>query len=287
PAAPARADLTDARLRRFAGANCRRTARIRRGTSMREEIMMAMPLVAHLLMSLMMFALPDLTRRELLFGVILPADFRARPEGRRAIRAFRITVAIPAVSGLAVMLLNPSWVPLALLAPMTTLVLGFIAFVIQHRKLKAFAVQPQPVRELELSAEPERLPRFAWLGLVPLLFLAAAAFYLHSHWDSIPERQAIHWTIDGRPDKWADRSFRGVYGPMILAAEMTLWLFGFALATWYGSRRTEPLRRPALGVFTALGWVTAIMMSGLAMQPVIKLPMTVLTGVFIAIILSS
>src|SRR5205814_8651342 len=46
--------------------------------------MLAMPMVAHLLMSLMMFALPYLTRREILFGVVLPGDFRSRPEGRHA-----------------------------------------------------------------------------------------------------------------------------------------------------------------------------------------------------------
>ena len=97
-------------------------------------------------------------------------------------------------------------------------------------KLKPFAVQPQPVRELELSAEPERLPWFAWLGLVPLLFLAAAALYLHAHWDDIPLRRPVHWGLDCQPNRWADRSFRGVYGPVIFGAAMSLWLFGFALA---------------------------------------------------------
>jgi uncharacterized membrane protein len=250
-------------------------------------MILAMPLVSHVLMSLIMLSIPHLTRRELLFGVIVPVDFRERPEGRQAIRAFRIAVAIPAVAGLAAMLLNPRLVALMLLAPMTMMVCGFIAFVIQNRKLKAFAVQPQPVRELELSAEPERLPRFAWLALVPFLLLASVAFYMHSHWDSIPERHPIHWMLDGRPDKWTERSFRGVYGPMILAAGMNLWLFGFALAMWYGSRRSEPLRRPGLAVFILLGWVPALMMCSLTLQPLIKLPLTPMALASMAIILSS
>src|SRR5262245_47263131 len=135
----------------------------------------AMPLASHVLMSLIMLSIPHLTRRELLFGVIVPADFRERLEGRQAIREFRIAVAIPAVAGLAGLLLNPRSVALMLVAPMTMMVCGFIAFVIQNRKLKPFAVQPQPVRELELSAAPERLPRFVWLAVMPFLFLAAAA----------------------------------------------------------------------------------------------------------------
>jgi uncharacterized membrane protein len=247
-----------------------------------------MPLAAHLLMSLMMFALPHLTRREILFGVVLPADFRERPEGRHAIRVFRIAVSIPAVFGLiAIPLLSSRFVPIALLAPMATILLGFITFVVQNRKLKVFAIQPRPVRELELTGELERLPWFAWLGLLPLLFPAGAALYLHAHWDSIPEKHAVHWTLDGQPDRWADRSFRGVYGPLILAAEMNLWLFGFALATWYGARRSEPLRRPAMRVFITLAFVLALMVSSLAVQPLIRLPSAAVAGVSMAVILSS
>lgn len=249
---------------------------------------LVMPLVAHLVMSLMIFSLPHLTRREILFGLVLPADFRNRPEGRLAIRTFRFAVAIPALAGLMAMVLMANrFAPVAMLAPMATVLVGFIAFVIQNRKLKPFAAQRHPVRELELTVEPERLPRFTWLGLVPLLLIAGAALYVHAHWDSIPERHPIHWGLDGQPDAWADRSFRGVYGPRILGAEMSLWLFGFALATWYGSRRTEPLRRPALAVFVALSWVLALMMPSLAMQPLIGVPVPATVGVSMAVILSS
>lgn len=196
-----------------------------------------MPLVALLLMSGFMFALPHLTRREILFGVVLPADFRSRPEGRLAIRRFRFVVAIAAVAGLIVtLLLSPQFGPVAMLAPMATVIAGFAAFVIQNGKLKAFAVQPQPVRELELTAEPERLPWFAWLGLVPILVLASSAVYV--------------------------RNDRGLLRTLILGAGMNLWLFGFSLAIWYGSRRTEPLRRPFLGLFVILSWGIALGMPG-------------------------
>ncbi|PYS22236.1 MAG: hypothetical protein DMG11_26985 [Acidobacteria bacterium] len=63
-------------------------------------------------------ALPYLTRREILFGVVVPADFRSRPEGRRAIRGFRFAVAIPAIAGLiSIALLNSRVVPVVILGP--------------------------------------------------------------------------------------------------------------------------------------------------------------------------
>jgi uncharacterized membrane protein len=235
-------------------------------------MILAIPLVAHLLMSLVMFALPHVTRREILFGVVVPADFRSRPEGRKAMREFRFAVAIPAVAGaFAIVLLGARFIPILLLAPMAMMLAGIITFVLQNRKLRVFAMQPHAVRELELSTQPERLPGFAWLGLAPLVFLAAAAILLYANWERIP----------------ATRSAREVYGPLIIGAEMTLWLFGFALASWYGSRRLEPLRRPAMAVFIALGWMLALLMPAMALRPVVKLPGPVLVLSAMAIILSS
>jgi len=236
-------------------------------------MILAIPLIAHLLMSLMMLAVPHLTRREILFGVILPADFRSSPEGRRAIREFRLVVIILAIAGaMAILLLGSRFLPVFILAPMTMMAAALITFVVQNRKLQAYAVQPQPVRVMELTTEVERLPWFTWFGLVPLAILLAAAFYLNAHWDSIPSRYPVHWGIDGNPNRWADRSFRAVYSPLIFAGEMVAWFFGFALAIWYGSRQSEPLRRPMMGFFVAIEWSFALTMAGVALSPVLRLP---------------
>jgi uncharacterized membrane protein len=167
-----------------------------------------------------------------------------------------------------------------------TMFAGILAFVAQNRKLKPFGIQPEPVREVTLSVEPERLPWVAWLGVVPLLLLAATALYLHTHWDSIPELRPVHWTIDGQPNRWAARSFKGVYGPLIMAAEMTLWLLGFALAAWYGARRSEPLRRPAFFLFVAMSCALGLTMSGLSIQPLINIPPAALAVVPMSVIAS-
>lgn len=251
-------------------------------------MILAAPLVAHLLMSLLMFAIPHMTRREILFGIVLPADFRSSPEGLRAIRQFRFAVTIPAIAGaLAIVLLGSRFIPVFLFAPMTVLLAGFTAFVLENRKLKAFAVQPKSVRVLELSTQPERLPWFMWLGLVPLLLLAASALYLHNNWDSIPLHYPVHWGIDGNPNRWAERSFRGVYGPLFFGAELVLWLFGFALAVWYGSRRSEPLRKPTAGFLVLIEWTLASIFAGVSLAPILHFPGAVLALAGLPIILGS
>ncbi len=227
-------------------------------------MMTLMILIAHLAMSFLMFMLPHMTRREILFGIVVPADFRSRPEARRAIRHFQISVAIAALAGvIGIALVGPGFSPIFPVASMLPIGVGIGGFVLQNSKLKTFAARPQPVRELELSPEPERLPWFAWIGLVPLLFIAVWALYLHNN------------------------SEKRIYGPLIFGAEMNLWLFGLGLAMWYGSRRSEPLRRPGLAVFVALGWIEALMMPSLALRTLINIPSAVLVGLPMAIIASS
>ncbi len=180
-------------------------------------MILAMLLGAHLLVSLLVLSIPNMTRSEILFGVVVPIDFRSSPESRRAIRIFRSLVAIPAMGGLISIAFwgarSAPWQPAFVIG---TVLAGTVSFVAMNRKIKPFGVQPQPVRVAELNAEPERLPWFTWLGLVPLLLLAAAALYLNAHWDSIPARYPIHFDLNGNPNRWADRSIRGVYGPLFL-----------------------------------------------------------------------
>jgi hypothetical protein len=181
-------------------------------------------------------------------------------------------VLIPAIAGAAsIWIWGDTFIPVFLLAPGIMMGAGFLTFVLENRKLKRFALEPTAIRELEMSAEPEKLPRFTWLGLVPFAVLAASALYLSAHWDQMP----------------AERTFRGVYGPLILSAEMTLWLFGFALAVWYGSRRSETLRRPAFAVFLILEWMPALLMPAMPLKSLVSLPPGILMALPMVVILAS
>ena len=239
-------------------------------------MILAILLGAHLLISALILSIPNMTRKEILFGVAVPIDFRSSPEGRRTIRIFRSVVVVPAIGGLiAIAFWGAQIVPWQPAVVMATALAETVSFVAMNRKIKPFAVQAPSVRELELGAEPERLPWFTWLGLVPLLLLVAAGLYLNAHWDSIPARYPIHFDLNGNPNRWADRSVQGVYGALVFAAELAVYLFGLALAMWYGSRRSEPLRRPTAGFLVAVEWSFALTMAGVALGRVIHLPVGV------------
>lgn len=209
-------------------------------------------------------ALPYITHRDLLFGVPVPQGFRSTEVGQRALRVYRTSIAIPAVAGLLGILVfhNPM---INIVAMFATAVASIVSFVTQNRGLKPYAVQPPQVHRTALTAD-EPLPWFVWLGLVPLVVLAGSAAYLHVHWDQIPLRYPVHFDLNGTPNRWAQRTFRGVYGPLILGSELTLLLFGFALAGWYGSRRSEPMRKPMVIVMLAVELTIAVSFGQIPLQ---------------------
>jgi uncharacterized membrane protein len=246
---------------------------------------LAIPLFVQLLVALALLALPHIAHHDLLFGVPVPEGFRSTEAGRGALRSYRLWIVIPAALSLLGTVLFPK--PLFLLTAVLAIpVVGIAAFVVQNRKLKPFAIQPPLVRETTLSP-PEPLPWFAWLGLPPLLSLAGVAMYLHSHWDQIPARFPVHFGLDGAPDGWADRTVRGVYGPLFLGAEITVLLFAFALAGWYGTRRSELMRRPVLVVMLAVEWTIAFAFGAIPLKLAIgiAIPTSVLVlGPFVFLI---
>lgn len=107
---------------------------------------------------------PNMTRQGLLFAVPVPADFRDTQEGRRAVRMFRLAVAIGIALGLLGIAILPmvegSFVPTIALCVVT-----WVAYYKANRFVAPFAVKSDGTRSIELSETPERLPRFVWLAL--------------------------------------------------------------------------------------------------------------------------
>lgn len=222
-------------------------------------------LCAQLAASLSLLALPYITHRDLLFGVVVGRAFRSSEPGRKALRRYRLWISIPGgASLLSILVFRNAAIDATLL--MLTGALGMTAFVLQNRKLKSFAIQPPRGVHQAPLAPPERLPWFAWLGFLPLAFLAVAAAYLHAHWDRIPLRYPVHFDISGAPDGWAQRSVRGVYGPLILGGELTIVLFAMALAGWYGSRQSERMRKPVLIAMVAVEAAVALIFGSLVLR---------------------
>jgi len=211
--------------------------------------MTILPLIVSLLMVL---ALPSGARGDLLFGVPVPPGFRSTDVGRRALRSYLMAIAIP----LAAMFLVRVFLPHLsefFEFELVFVVVAIAAYVVQHRRLKPYAVQPPLVRELDLSP-PERLPWFIWLGIPPLLWLAGISLSLHSHWDQVRARFPVY--LEGMPEEY--RTARWIYGGLLVGGAQAALLFGIALAVWYGSRRSESMRKPAMLVLLAWEWFVAL-----------------------------
>ena len=237
----------------------------------------------------LLFALPNMTRRELLFAVPVPPDFRESRAGRRAISMFRVTIAAAVLAGLCALLLSPANLlnATAVAVPIAIVLAGGVSFYWQYRKLAPTAVQFTRPREAELTARPEQLPRFAWLVAGPFAILGAAALSLYVNWSRIPARYPVHWGANGQPNRWVDRTTKGVYGLLFWGAELCAWVLIMALAGWFGSRRSRS-RPIVLGCTIAFEYFFALLFALVAVQPLLLIPNWVIallpTAILIALI---
>ena len=225
----------------------------------------------------MLFAIPNMTRRELLFAVPVPPDFRESRAGRRAILTFRAAVAAVVLAGVGALLLSPAQFlnATATAVPIAIVLAGGIGFYWQNRKLAPAAVQFTRPREVELTAVPEELPRFAGLAIGPFLVLTLAATWLFVHWNRIPARFPVHFDTSGQPNLWAERTIKGVYGPLFFGAELCAWVLIMALASWFGSRRLRS-RTVMLGGMIAIQYFLALLFVLIALQAELGIPVWVI-----------
>jgi uncharacterized membrane protein len=230
-----------------------------------------------LLMGALLFALPNLTRREILFAVPVPPDFRNSPAGRHAVAMYRWAVAAAALAGTAALLLVPAnlFDAAATAVPLALLMVSGAGFYRQHRRLALAAVQYTRPQEAEMTVAPDKLPGFAWLAAGPFILLAAAALWLHFHWDLIPLRFPVHFDAAGQPNRWAERTVKGVYGPLFFAAELCAWMLVMALAGWFGARRSRS-RRVMLGGMIGVEYFLALLFVLIAVQAPLGFPVWVI-----------
>jgi uncharacterized membrane protein len=154
-------------------------------------------------------------------------------------------------------------------------VAGGIGFAWQNRRLAAAAVQFTGPREVDLTEAPDKLPRFAWFATGPFLILAASAMWLFLHWDSIPERFPVHWGAGGQPNRWADRTTKGVYGVLLFGGELCVWLTIMALAGWFGARRSRT-RRTMFGCMIAAEYLLGLLFALISLQAPLGIPVWVI-----------
>jgi len=230
-------------------------------------------------MGALLYALPSMTRRELLFAVPVPPDFRESSAGRHAIRMFRLLIAAVVVAAACAVLLAPPGLlnVTATAIPLAMLLAGGLGFAWQNRALAAAAVQYTRPREVDITAAPERLPWYAWLGAGPFAILAAAATFLYLDWDRIPARFPVHFDASGQANRWAARTVKGVYGPLFFGAEMCAWILAMALAGWFGARRSHS-RPVMLGGLVGVEYLLGLLFALIAVQAPLGIPVWVIAA---------
>jgi uncharacterized membrane protein len=203
-------------------------------------------------------------RAGLLFGRRVPVGFESSAEARGARRRYLLRTAAFAVFGAALTAAYP-----VMIAPM--MVATSIAIVVFYwREAEALRnlAPPAPMPgEVELNLAHEKLPLGWWIGFVPFLWMAAVCLYLVSQWDHIPERFPIHWGVDGAANGWATKSVRGVFMGPIIFGVIAVWMLGFGLAVWHGTRRSSPWRKPMVNMMSAVVWAMAVLLSAVSLLP--------------------
>ena len=230
---------------------------------------------------LLLHWVPLWRRHHLWFGVTVPADFSDTPQALLALHRYRRWVWLLTIVGVACVLAAGALRAPALMAagPIVPAIGAAVAFAVVRRSVLPFAVQSRGLRSAPLEPIREGLPGGLVSILVPLAMLAATALYLHSEWSEIPARFPAHWNIHGTPDRWADRSWRAVYGPLLTGGLVIGFMFLIAEAIVHGSPRariagtevwTSRFRRANLMLLVAAVWVVTATICFISLLPLLR-----------------
>jgi uncharacterized membrane protein len=213
------------------------------------------------LVALSSYLAPQMTRREIFFGVTISPGFRDGPAARSVSRRYAMEVWGLALA--AALLVGTSPMPV-ISGPMLVAqtVGGLVAFSRARQAIRPHARAPATIREAEIGPREEQLPggRIGQLG--PFLILLATAVYVGVHWEDIPTRFPTHWNLAGKPDGWTAKSVGGVFrGIAIGFVSCTMMLFtSYAVLHWTrlprvsGTDGAQSRRVRRINLIATLAW---------------------------------
>lgn len=117
----------------------------------------------------------------------------------------------------------------------------------------------------------------------PFIALAVVALYLHLHWNDLPQHFPMHWGLSGKPNGWASRSWRGVYGPLLYAGCLDSFLVSLALVISLATPKTVMQFITVQGLQFLLYPVT---FSFILLTPLVNSPLWAIPGVLLASIVA-
>lgn len=152
---------------------------------------------------------PQLTRRDIFFGVTVPPGFREGRVARTVSRRYAAEVWFVAAAAAAFVMTSP--MPLVSGTMLLAQSIGAsVAFARAWSTVRPHAVVPATIREAAIGPR-DRLPGGVIGQLGPFLILLAAAAYVALNWENVPVRFPTHWNLAGKPDGWTARSVPGVF----------------------------------------------------------------------------
>ncbi len=167
--------------------------------------------------------MPNLTRRDLLFGVTVAPNARDSAEGRRILGGYRIGVVLLSIVSLglfvALYLLAPDeWIssPWLVLSIFVALGLQSIPYYFAYGASRALRVAPSattpdtaPAAELRQRHYSDYIP---WIWeLLPIAIIGATAAYLTSRYAAAPSIIPIHFDFNGNPNGYATKSIASYF----------------------------------------------------------------------------
>jgi uncharacterized membrane protein len=105
------------------------------------------------------------------------------------------------------------------------------------------------------------------MRLIPLALIAAAAVWLATQWEKLPDRWIVHWGPGGVPNGYATRSVGGVFGPLLLAALLAVFLEVLAMILERISRARFPLLARAYGNFVR--WLSMALVGSISVVAIV------------------
>ncbi len=223
-----------------------------------------------LLIGLLQYAMPQLTRSDIFFSVTVAADFRDTAAARRILAAYRrgiVAVTLTALGFAFKVGANDAGLLGAGLL-MLELLCTDAVFVVAHRRTFPFRATPRSGREASLETQPQ-MPGLIPLLVGPYLVLGAATLTLLLHWNEIPNPMPVHWDLVGNPNGWMPKTptifwmINAAY--LLLCLVSTLVVVGVVnhsrriAVTEVKAREESRFRWIGIGVMLAASYLVAVL----------------------------
>lgn len=208
-------------------------------------------------------------------------EFLASAEARRIVRRYRLADILLALAAAVIAVIAWSLKSDAalILAPITQIIGLCFLWTITWRAILPHRLQQPIVRTASLTEAPGPSPAWYAATVAALLPIALATAYLAAHWSRIPQTFATRYNSDSQPANWVTRTPFEVAWPLLLAAGLILWVafFGWLLTRYAPSSTNKPrVLGFTLDILRSVAWLLGIILSAVALLPVLNLSNTTL-----------